>query len=375
MSNTTLALIARGLDRTTANNLTTTGWTVAKLKQAKDSRLQKLGLTALQIVALKDGTRPPIPSSTLHLLLFKSRYQCCVCRDPKLPIIIHHIVEWSKSKSHDYKNLAVLCLNHHDQAHAVSTLRRNLTAADLRKAKSNWEKEVEAFDARSIVDALKADGSQWAYINELRVFELIGDYRIDTTQSLHFPSALAAGVVDRVGYPRPTSTRTYYKYEGPNIQIRYAFMKDALQRLVDKLPVTNISDYLDRGVLIPALVLGDFIFVEGAHVFKRLTTKRRGIGQICRGKRSANKVDVKYTFDRWEATSSSAMSVWLSGKKNAGSLLHVKSLSRKNNTLVIEGTVLAISSFTSQLKKREYAARWINWRPKRRRITRRISVA
>lgn len=365
MNKTTLALVARGLDIVKADKLTSAGWTIGKLKLADAVSLKTLGLTANDITLLQSGARPPIPSDTLQSLLFKNRYQCCVCRDPKSSIVVHHIVKWATSKSHDIQNLAVLCLTHHDEAHTTSTLRQNLTANTLRSAKKRWERKVKELDARSIVDALLADGSQWAYINEMRMFELIDDYNLDVTGSIHFEGAKTARLVDGNGRPLPTKTDTFYKYEGPYILTRYGYMKDALLTLIERLPITNISDHLDRGVILPSIIPGDFIYVEGAHSFSRLTNRHEGIGQHCRGTRAANNVDVEFTFDRWEATSSSSLNGWLSGTKRAGSLLQIKDISRVASKVVLTGTVIAISSFTSGLKTRDYAARLFSYRPRR----------
>ena len=366
MRGTQKALIARGLDSDSAAKLARDGWTIGKLKQAQKVELKTAGLSDGFIDDLFKESRPPIPTEALMSVLFANRYQCCVCRDPKLSVIVHHIEEWAESRLHEVENLAVLCLHHHDQAHAKKTLSKNLDAKSLREAKAKWEEEVRRFDAESILAAMRLDYSNWNYMNELRVFELAKVVGVQFQTIKRFADMVNAGLVQPDGLPTPVSDESlYYMYEGPNILFRYFYVSEVLNAVVQKLPIINVSDYLDKGVLGFALVPGDFIFVQGAHVFSPTTDKKdgQGRGQICEGVRRANNVEVRFTFDRWEASSSSAKNCWLVSTKNQGSLVHVKDLAREDGVLIIRGTVLGICSNLGDLKKREYAQRWLDWMP------------
>lgn len=366
MLGTQKALMARGLDSDSAKNLAREGWTIGKLKLESEASLKAIGLSDDIIENLFKEVRPPIPIDALMSVLFANRYQCCVCREPKLSVIVHHIEEWAKSRSHDVENLAVLCLHHHDQAHSKKTLSKNLDEKTLRDAKAKWEKEVKRFDAESILAVMRVGYSNWNYMNELRIFELADVYGINLRTTKYYLSGVTAGVVKENGHPVSVKNENlYYMYEGPEILARYFYVSDIFQMIIQRLPIVNVSDYLDKGVLGFALVVGDFIFVQGAHTFSPLTQKKNGVGrgQICRGVRKANGVEVNFTFDRWEATSSSAKSEWLSGTKDQGSLIHVKDLRRENRSLVISGTVLGICSNLGGLKSREYAQSWIDWMP------------
>ena len=354
MGRTQTALVARGFDSAKAEALAKSKKTLGQLQQMPDADLQAIGLTTAEIESIRDGGRPPIPPATVETLLFANRYQCCVCRNPSRPIIIHHVEEWHLSRSHDISNLAVLCLDHHQQAHSKSSLSQNLDGKTLLGFKAKWEAEVKRLDPRAIIDALKGDYSHWSYINELRLFELAQEHGVDLLKNPWLDRAHAAGLVDAGGVPLPTRTTTFYKYEGPAIVLRYAYMKHLLNELIDRIHVANISDHLDRSVVPPLVLAGDFIFVQGRHVFSPLDGVRKGIGQHYRGVRAANAVEVCFAFDRWEATSSSARSQWLSGTKAAGSLVQVKDISRIDGKLVLTGTALAVSAYTPNLKSRSY---------------------
>lgn len=366
MRGTQKALMSRGLDEESAGRLAGGGWTLNKLKLASEDELKAAGLDGVFIKALFKEARPPIPTDALTSVLFANRYQCCVCRDPKLSVIVHHIEEWAESRLHNIENLAVLCLHHHDEAHSRKTLSKNLDANTLRDVKAKWEAEVKKFDAESILAAMRLDYSNWNYMNELRVFELAKVLEINFNKIQRFANLVDAGLVQHNGLPAPVHNETlYYMYEGSNVLHRYFYVSEVLNAVVEKLPVVNISDYLDKGVLAFALAPGDFIFVQGSHVFSPTTNKKddQGRGQICEGVRRANGVEVRFTFDRWEASSSSAKNCWLVGTRNQGSLVHVKDLSREDGRLVIRGTVLGICSNFGRLKKREYAQSWLRWMP------------
>lgn len=361
MRGTQKSLMARGLDAFTSERIAAEGWTIAKLKQASRESLKNAGLTDDFIRKLIKEARP-IPVESLMKVLFDNRYQCCICRDPTLSVIVHHIEEWADSRLHSIENLAVLCLNHHDQAHSKKTLSKNLDANTLRAAKAKWESEVKRFDAESILTAMRLEYSSWNYINELRVFELAKVVGVSFGSIARFNDMVDVGLVRPDGLPTPVDNESlWYMYEGPHALFRYFYISQVLNEVLAKLPIINISDFLDKGVLRFALAPGDFIFAQGAHVFSPITNKKDGRGQICEGVRRANNVEVRFTFDRWEASSSSAKCCWLTGTRNQGSLVQVKDLSREDGRLVIRGTVLGICSNLGALKTREYGLGWLQF--------------
>ncbi|RWM46057.1 HNH endonuclease signature motif containing protein [Mesorhizobium sp.] len=345
------------MDADRAAKLTDEGWTLNKLKLATRDELKAAGLDSRFIASIFKETRPPIPTDTLMSVLFANRYQCCICRNPKRSVIVHHIEEWAESRLHDAENLAVLCLPHHDEAHSKKTLSKNLDAKALRDAKAKWEARVKQFDAESILSAMRLEYSNWNFMNELRIFELARVIGIELKRIFQFDQLVKSGIAERSGLPAVRDNSLFYMYQGSDILARYFYVSEVLSLVIKNLPIINISDYLDKGVLSFALAPGDFIFVQGAHTFSPTTQKKngKGRGQICRGVRKANNVEVRFTFDRWEATSSSAKSEWLTGTKNQGSLIHVKDLSRDEGRLVVTGTVLGICSNFGDLKRRDYA--------------------
>lgn len=365
MKSTVAALLARGFSLDKATSLANADWTLAKLQTQQDPKLAALGLNQDVIDAVRKGGRPPIPGKTLSKLLFDNRYQCCICRDPSKPFIVHHIDEWSNSRSHDIDNLVVLCLDHHEKAHSKSTLSQNLDQKSLKEFKCRWENDVKVLDARSVIDALSGEYAHWAFINEMRLFELADEHGIELKSLAGFSRAKCDGIIDNRGHPLPVKTNTFYKYQGPNILARYAFMKNLLEEVIEQIPVINISDHLDKGIIFPSIFEGDFIITQGSHVFTPLTDVKKGIGQDCRCIRRANSVEISFVFDRWAAASSSSKNDWLVGTKAAASLVQVRDIKREDGIVKLTGTVIAIASFVRSLKTRSYDNSWLNWRPRK----------
>jgi hypothetical protein len=186
------------------------------------------------------------------------------------------------------------------------------------------------------------------------LFELAREIGITFRDVDGFDQAVKEGVADKDGNSRKPAKVSSYMYEGEFGLQRYGYVKGVMHAVLDHVRVTNISDYMDRGVLPCVVVPRDLIFVQGAHVFSRLQPHRPRMAQPVRGVRNANGVQVTFVLDRSEATSMSAWSLWLSGRKSVGSLILVRSLEKSEGKLHIQGTVLGIRSATERLKTRNY---------------------
>jgi hypothetical protein len=147
------ALMALSFDAETAYRLSEAGHTLNSLKTSDIRKLRSLNISEELIDIIVRQPRAPIPLETLNKVLFESRMTCCICRDNSLGIIIHHIDEYSDSRSHAEDNLVVLCLNHHGEAHTKRELQLNLTPERLRGIKKQWLKQVKEYDTREALSA------------------------------------------------------------------------------------------------------------------------------------------------------------------------------------------------------------------------------
>lgn len=113
-------------------------------------------------------TRRKLTPAQRSEILLANRHACCVCQDHKVQI--HHID--SDPSNNEIKNLAVLCLKHHDQATMQAGLSSKLNPRDVREYKRTWE-------ARCATDTLALARSRMSYYvtlykNPPRIHEAIG---------------------------------------------------------------------------------------------------------------------------------------------------------------------------------------------------------
>lgn len=81
-------------------------------------------------------TRTPIPPEVAALVQHESIRTCCVCQVPGKPYQIHHIDE--NPSNNDPSNLALLCLDHHNETQLKGGFGRKLDAHQIRLFKDEW---------------------------------------------------------------------------------------------------------------------------------------------------------------------------------------------------------------------------------------------
>jgi tetratricopeptide (TPR) repeat protein len=102
-------------------------------------------------------------------LLFESDRTCCVCRTPGKPVQIHHIDE--NNSNTVTENLAVLCLECHDQTMLKGGFGRKLDSAQVLLYKTDWIKTVGRTRLEKIARAAEESDEQTrdigAFIDEI----------------------------------------------------------------------------------------------------------------------------------------------------------------------------------------------------------------
>jgi hypothetical protein len=83
--------------------------------------------------------RTAVPALTAARVLFQHDRRCCVCRERK-PVQIHHVDE--NPTHHDEHNLAVLCLDCHNETQLVGGFHRKLDADQVRLYRDDWLEQV-----------------------------------------------------------------------------------------------------------------------------------------------------------------------------------------------------------------------------------------
>lgn len=342
----------RGVDSALARKLREEEWTLAKLQIQRPEKLLELGLNESVVLKILGQGRPPIPSDVLIKTLYDNRWVCCVCRNAEFPVVVHHIKSWAESRDHSPANLAVLCSIHHGEAHSTHALELTLTADRLKAMKAAWEHSVSRDDQLAIFKSTQLMSCQWWYFNHLRVFETAEHVGVEITQLKGFQAALRNGVCNDEGY-LCSSDGLLYVGQARSLSL-YRYMSNMLKAATEHACVRNISDDLDRATLDILVTPGDLVFVQGSYHFADMPPDGSG-AEMVRGRRSVNKVEITFVFDRNEGTSCSARTEWLLGVRSLGCLLRANKLERDlNGTLHIEATVLAIRSAHEELKTRMY---------------------
>lgn len=355
LNRTKNALLARGVPSNVAAALASAGHTITSLNSKSIEQLCSLGLSksVARDIHLR---RTAVPEATLMKLLFDNKWVCCVCRSKTEPVVVHHITPWVESRSHEPSNLVVLCPNDHAKAHVKGDLSQSLTPDRLRIIKREWESQVKLDDSEVLRLAAQNVGEYWYFFNLLRLHEIAEHESINLQSLSHYSAARRAQLLDTSGRLVSEDVSSMYAYSGPHAMLRYWYARDLFLRVLDRLSVTNVSDRLDRSDLGNTVIRNDIVYVEGAHFFKRLNNVSAGPGQLVRGTRSANSIHFNFTFDRWYATSSSAHSLWLTGRRVVGCFCRVGDVSRELGKIVIACTVLAICTELPKQRTRSYVS-------------------
>lgn len=329
------ALMDRGFDSDLAEQLATQGYTLEKLKQTKRGSLISLGISMPLIDLLHSESRPPIPDDTLVSVLHCSRWTCCVCCTPSKPVIVHHIIPWNESHSHEEENLVVLCLEHHAEAHTHHDLSLNLTPERIRGHKQLWLAEVQERDVAAITRPCRSTRVTWDYFNHSRIIDLIAtNGRLQSKYGNElFPITgiekqpwMYAGDIGVMSRRRSLFTAT-------TIDIMREWRCSSLNALEED----DIVALLKPGSVVALRNPCTFVGVgKGDEV---------GPGQTRRVTSKFLKYTFRFTIDAWEATSASAWHSHLTNEDNCEflSVLLIRSVARGDGGKVsIGATCIAI---------------------------------
>lgn len=112
--------------------------------------------------------RIPVPLQTAALVLYRADRTCCVCRDPRKTVQIHHLDE--DPTNNEVDNLAALCLDCHNKTQLTGGFGRKLDAAQIVLYRDGWLEQVETsrIDVASVVAStqLAGGGAEGAATNE-----------------------------------------------------------------------------------------------------------------------------------------------------------------------------------------------------------------
>jgi hypothetical protein len=85
--------------------------------------------------------RSKVPDHIAAQVEFKADRTCCVCREPRQALQIHHLDDDPSNNS--LENLAALCLQHHNDTQLKGGFGRKLNAAQVRLYRDEWYKAIQ----------------------------------------------------------------------------------------------------------------------------------------------------------------------------------------------------------------------------------------
>lgn len=358
------ALISRGIDSSTAESLINHAHTLSTLKTKTIDELIHLGLTDNQAKCIAKEPRPPIPFKTVTSLLHKCKRTCCICRNLNEPIIIHHIVEWSKSKSHDENNLVVLCLKHHDLAHSKKEISLSLTAEEIKALKQKWEYQVRIQDAKTIL-GLKdmSEYARWDWVNIQRLSELYLQHDLDLPLDRVIKFLKQHSILDQNSLLTDDSSWKTTKQKFHFLDFgegRYvAYYLDLLMRtVVSKLPINDITNYTSKEELKSFLKTGSFIALQRGFYF-RDSKQTKGIPPLREAYYKCHSFNISFKFDPWYCTSTSALADSMMGHKQKTVIGLITSIIEDKGILHITLSCLAVGSYFQDTRNQNLPVKYI----------------
>ncbi|MBS1582955.1 MAG: HNH endonuclease [Bacteroidetes bacterium] len=337
--------MARGLDRDTADSLVRGGYTLASLKLLSQKELVDLGLLPKMATELLAESRPPIPPETMAKLLYESRWTCCVCRDRMKSVIIHHLEEWHDSRDHSEENLVVLCLQHHDEAHTKRELSLNLTIDRIRDLKRLWLDQVKLADTQTIIGLGASNPSRWFYFNHARIFDVFLSRNLGVEHNRITLSVMMHDLINDLGTFSIPSDDKLHVYNFGEGYLLYQYVANLFDRILNDTVLLDLTDKFNRTDVKALLKPGMFVALQAAFYFNREKVAQRGPGQTRQAYYRRDGIQIQFEFDAYEATSTSAWAVHLSGHKVALPIGQVTSIVEENSNMTITISCYAIGCF------------------------------
>ena len=341
-------LVGYGIDTDKAKELVSDGKNLTLLKGLNAGQMADLGIHSVAISNISEAGRPPIPGEAIRRLLLKTQRTCSVCHQIGRSVAIHHIDAWSKTKDHNEKNLIVLCLNCHGEAHTTRELGKNLTHELLRDHKKDWEDRVEKAASRAVLGLSTVDGGNWDYFNQVRLLKLTDSLNVSVDALPYYSELRSFLKINKDGSLAASESDKQdkmYISEGEAIIDLYRYLKGLLTALLPKMFVTDLSNALDKTSLRALAHPGDFVFFQGPCYFKSITKREHGPGQWRTFLRRIGNVRIEGGFDAWEATSTSCWADRLCGRKVSNILGVVESTEEREGVLTVRISCLAIGSY------------------------------
>lgn len=310
-----------------------------------------LGARCRDTLPSMTARRPPIPRSLSDVVLYKSAHACCVCRRGPAGVQVHHIDGDPTNNIED--NLAALCPNCHDEAHATRKLTRTLDAHAVRDAKAKWEADVQAQSLRriSVAEAGLLGMRLWTYFNFTMLLAIAKNRGFDLAHLSPFPDAQHDGLLDATGFPATGTNkrepRTIFETHAQSDARRIREVFSGLTEwLIRAAPPIELSRSWTRSQLRNLAEENAIVFVNRGLYFTTSRADGEGDERVVRYTKKG--IRLQFQIDTWNTYSTSALTLHFRGHNRVASLLvlrsaEVNSINGKS-LLLVNATPLALGT-------------------------------
>lgn len=350
MTTTLDALLSRDIPIVLAENLIAKNETLASLAQKSDVDLNALGLSTEHVTAIRDSGRPAIPTTVLRKVLDDSWRTCCVCHKPGRPIVVHHIKEWGKGGTHAEDNLAVLCLDDHNEAHLAGGLSLRLTPSVIREAKRKWVSRArlirDAYEKSLLSPYHRSPRWYWIHVDNLRAKTTTRPPLGANLSDEHLVTLRKRQFIDSKGNINPDSMweetlakpKKSYLFDSGDAQLMGIYVSDLLVRFIRSCAVLDITE-----MLADKAALGNYLSV-GVLVYFRHELEIKKDSHLVHANVSKTDVRIELAFDPWTSLNQTAHGIHLVADMAERSVVgEVSSIGQNGNQLRIRISPLGIS--------------------------------
>jgi hypothetical protein len=318
------------------------------------------------IKIVRDSGRPDIPKSVYDMLMYESNRTCCICKDDRRPIIIHHIVPWEKVYKHEIDNLVVLCVLHHAEAHrgllsGSGLLENKLAPEEVKVHKQNWLDEIKELKRKNVLGLISDDYCDWLYFNP-RFMDLVQRGKVSVRQAKKYQYLLENDVIDEEGIPKPTFLQESKEFWaiGPFIRYLDEYMSSLAEEVLRKVDFVNLNNawksieevenILNENKLF--VYQGRFCFTDADH---RVNKGFTGTGQTRVGylpdTLNNKSLSIEFTHDLYDCITRSAINTHLKKCNEVTIFGNSRNVYIHGGKIYIKPTVYAIGIWFNQTNK------------------------
>jgi hypothetical protein len=264
---------------------------------------------------------------------------------------IHHIDDDPSNNVEE--NLAVVCNNHHSDAHTKRALAQNLTPDALKALKKRWEEEVAQASSLAMTPSANLEQAIWTYVNHQRLPDLMKNLGIKFRKD-RLSFLTEAKVVDKFGIPvlkeivqPPDRLVTIYdSFDWANSRRLHSLFIDAVDEIILRSHPLELGAIWTKREILALVKPGSICFCLRGFRFKRGRIENHEEEREVYAE--AHGIAVRLTVNTRHMYGSSALYDAFTGHRSAAILFIARNVAKEvdeesgKERLVIRGTPIAM---------------------------------